>query len=218
MRKLVDILTFAKKLHYGELIRSGWIKFIAGSLASLIVLAIVFTLPFKAVTVETTEPYYVTEISREPYSTTEYYPSEQSIQKDRIIVDGYYTVVPSGIILPFQIDRPDARLIGTFENTIPGSFVIYNSANRIIWEKLGTSRGIINLALPPGEYRAKFQENIMWGEDLYICLSIRWNETQGTTTGKEITQYREVTRVVEKERKVLKEDKLSIWRLIFGEA
>ena len=217
MRKLVDRLTFAKKLHYGELIRGSWIKFIAGSLASLIIVAIVFTLPVKAVTVETTEPYYVTEISHEPYSTTEYYPSEQSTQNNRIIVDGYYTVVPSGIIIPFRIDRPDAWLMGTFENTIPGSFVIYNSANRIIWEKLG-NRGTINLVLPQGEYRAKFQENIMWGEDLYIYLSIGWNEIQGTTTVKEITQYREVPRVVEKERKVLKEDKVSIWRLIFGEA
>jgi len=180
-------------------------------------MAIIFTFPVKAVTVETTEPYYVTEISHEPYSTTEYYPSEQSIQKDRIIVDGYYTVVPFGITIPFQVDRPDALLMGTFENTIPGSFVIYNSANRIIWEKLG-SRGTINLVLPPGEYRAKFQENVMWGEDIYIFLSIRWNEMQGLTAGKEIIQYREVVRVVEKERKVLKEDKLSIWRLIFGEA
>jgi len=214
MRKLVENLSFVKKLHYGKLLKRSWIKFITGSLASLILMAIIFTFPVKAVTVETTEPYYVTEISREPYSTTEYYPSEQSIQNDRIIVDGYYTVVPVGIIIPFQIDRPDARLMGTFENTIPGSFVIYNSANRIIWEKLG-SRGKIDLALPPGDYRAKFQENIMWGEDLYIFLSVRWNEMQGITTGKEITQYREVARVVEKERKVLKEDTLSIWRLIF---
>jgi hypothetical protein len=217
MRELLAKLTFANKLHYRELIKSSWIKFIAGSLASLVVMAIIFTFPVKAVTVETTEPYYVTEISQEPYSTIEYYPSEQSIQKDRVIADGYYTVVPFGIIVPFQIDRPDARLMGSFENTIPGSFVIYNSANRIIWEKLG-SRGVIDLALPPGEYRAKFQENIMWGEDLYIFLSIRWNEVQGLTTGKEITQYREVVRVVEKERKVLKEDRLSIWRLIFGKA
>ena len=217
MKNFLNKLTFAKKLHYGELIKGSWIKFIAGALASLIVMAIVFTFPVKAVTVETTESYYVTEISQEPYSTTEYYPSEQSIQKDRIIADGYYTVVPFGIIIPFQIDRPDARLMGSFENTIPGSFVIYNSANRIIWEKLG-SRGTIDLALPPGEYRAKFQENIMWGEDLYIFLCTRWNEMQGLTAGKEITQYREVVRVVEKERKVLKEDRLSIWRLIFGKA
>jgi len=184
-----------------------------GALAGLIIQIILLNLPIFTLSTETLEPYYVTETSYQPYTSTEYVVTEKSIQKNMIIANGYYTVVPSGVIMPFLIDRPGSRLTGIFENTIPGSFLIYNSSNHIIWEKIG-SRGNIDLILPPGNYKAKFQENLMWGEDVYIYLAIGWNEIEHGTTAQKISRYHEVPVVVSKERMVLKEDKYSIWELI----
>lgn len=186
-----------------------------GALVGLIMFIILLNLPIATVSREILEPYYVTEISYQPCELTEYVITETSIQKDIIISDGYYTVVPSGITIPFQIDRPDSQLIGKFENTIPGSFLIYNSANHIIWEKLG-SEGNMDLKLPPGNYKAKFQENLMWGEDVYIYLALRWNEIEHKTTAQEVSSYCETPVVVSKERIALKESKYSIWQLITG--
>ena len=184
-----------------------------GALAGLIIQIILLNLPIFTLSTETLEPYYVTETSYQPYTSTEYVVTETSIQKNMVIADGYYTVVPSGVIVPFLIDKPGSRLTGIFENTIPGSFLIYNSSNHIIWEKIG-SRGNIDLILPPGNYKAKFQENLMWGEDVYIYLAIGWNEIEQGTTAQKISRYHEVPVVVSKERMVLKEDKYSIWELI----
>jgi hypothetical protein len=186
-----------------------------GALAGLIVQIILLNLPIVTVSTETREPYYVTETSYQPYASNEYPITEQSVQKNIVIADGYSKVVPSGVIVPFQIDRPGSRLTGTFENTIPGSFVIYNSSNRIIWEKLG-NRGNLDLNLPPGSYKAKFQENLMWGEDVYIYLAIEWDEVAQGTTSQEISGYREMPVIVSKERVVLKDVKYSIWQLITG--
>jgi hypothetical protein len=141
--------------------------------------------------------------------------TEINVQKNITIADSYYTVVPYGVIVLFQINRPDSRLTGTFENSIPGSFLIYDSANHIVWEKLG-SRGTIDLNLPPGSYRAKFQENLMWGEDVYIYLALGWNEIEYRTIAQEISKYREVPKIVKTERIAWKEDKHSLWELGIG--
>lgn len=197
------------KAHHSKKI---WLVAI-GAVAGFIILIMLLTLPIITVSRETLEPYYVTGTNYQPCKLTEYVTTETSIQKDIIISDGYYTVVPSGITIPFQIDRPDSRLTGKFENSIPGSFLIYSSTNHIIWEQLG-SRGNIDLALPPGNYTAKFQENLMWGEDVYIYLAITWNEIEHGTTAQEISSYCETPVAVSEERIVLKEDKYSIWQLI----
>lgn len=188
---------------------------VIGALAGVIIQIIAFSLPIVTVPIETKESYYVTETSYQPYTSIENAVTDTGAQKAITVSDGFYTVVPSGITIPFRIDRPDSQLTGIFENTVPGSFLIYNSANRIIWEKLG-SRGNIDLNLPPGNYRAKFQENLMWGEDVYIYLAIRWKEIENGTTAQEITGYHEVPVLVSKERIVLKEGKYSIWQLVTG--
>ena len=191
-----------------------WKSFVAGIAATLILIAIVFALPLKVITTETTETYYVTEMKQEAYSASEPYVTEEAYEKTNVIADGFYTVIPSGIIIPFNIDKPDAKLVGRFENPIPGSFVIITAANRILWEKLGTQSNI-DLALPQGQYRARFQENVMWGEDCYIHLEIKWTETQQVTKYRETTEYREVPVQVEKQRTIIKQDRISIWEQIF---
>jgi hypothetical protein len=47
---------------------------------------------------------------------------------------------------------------------------------------------VIDVMLEPGDYQAKFQENVMWGQDVRIYLALQWNEVQ------QVTRYREVTR------------------------
>ena len=191
-----------------------WKPFVAGIATTLILIAIVFALPLKVITTETTETYYVTEMKQEAYSVSEPYVAEEAYEKTNVIADGFYKVIPVGIIIPVSIDKPDARLVGRFENPIQGSFTIITAANRILWEKLG-SRGDIDLALSQGQYRARFKENVMWGEDCYIHLEIKWPETQQVTKYQETTKYREVPVQVEKQRTIVKQDRISLWAQIF---
>ena len=192
----------------------NWKPLVGGIITAFVLIAIIFALPLKVISTETTETYYVTEMKQEAYSESEPYVAEEVYEKTEVFADGFYTVVPSGIVIPFNIDKRDAQLIGKFENSIPGSFVIITAANRIMWEKFG-NRGSIDLPLPQGQYRARFQENIMWGEDCYIYLAMEWTETQQVTKYKETTKYREAPVQVEKQRTIIKQDRISIWEQIF---
>ena len=192
----------------------NWKPLVGGIITAFVLIAIIFALPLKVISTETTETYYVTEMKQETYSESEPYVAEEVYEKTEVFADGFYTVIPSGIIIPFNIDKRDAQLVGKFENSIPGSFVIITAANRIMWEKFG-NRGSIDLPLPQGQYRARFQENIMWGEDCYIYLAMEWTETRQVTKYKEITQYREAPVQVEKQRTIIKQNRISIWEQIF---
>jgi hypothetical protein len=183
-------------------------------IATLVLIAIVFALPLWTITTETIETYYITEMEQEAYSVSEPYMTEEVHEKTKVFADGFYKVVPSGIIIPFNIDKPNAQLAGQFDNPIPGSFAIITSANRILWEILG-SRSDIDLPLSQGKYLARFRENVMWGEDCYIYLEMKWTEVQEVTKYKEITKYREVPVEVEKQRTIVKQYRVSIWEQIF---
>ncbi len=143
------------KLKFWEDKSSSWKPFVAGIVTAFVLTAIIFALPLKVISTETTETYYVTEMKQEPYTVSESYVAEEVYEKTKVFADGFYKVVPSGIIIPFYIDKPDAQLIGKFENPIPGSFVIITATNRIIREIFG-SRGTVELPLSPAQYRAKF--------------------------------------------------------------
>jgi len=192
----------------------NWQPFVGGIITAFALIAIVFALPLKVISTETIETYYVTEMKQEAYSISEPYVTEEILEKTEVFADGFYKVIPSGIIISFNIDRPDAQLVGKFENPIPGSFAIITSANRILWETLG-SQSAIDLPLSQGQYLARFRENVMWGEDCYIYLAMKWTEVQEVTKYKEITKYREVPVQIEKQRTIAKQDRISIWKQIF---
>ena len=195
--------------------KSGnWQPFVGGIITAFALIAIVFALPLKVISTETIETYYVTEMKQEAYSISEPYVTEEILEKTEVFADGFYKVIPSGIIISFNIDRPDAQLVGKFENPIPGSFAIITSANRILWETLG-SQSAIDLPLSQGQYLARFRENVMWGEDCYIYLAMKWTEVQEVTKYKEITKYREVPVQIEKQRTIAKQDRISMWKQIF---
>jgi len=172
---------------------------------------LLLNLPIITITTQTSEPYYVTEVSYQPVNGDG--GSGQTETPADVVADGYFTVVPAGVILPFRVDSDGAHLAGTFENTIPGSFVIYNSANRIVWEKLG-NRGTIDIDLPSGSYRAKFQESTMWGEDVYIYLALTQPASTASTTPQETARYQAVSTLVRKENVVSRQEKVSLWQLI----
>jgi len=191
-----------------------WKLFVAGIIAAFVLIAIVFALPLKIISTETTETYYVIETKQEAYTVSEPYLTEEVQEKIDVFADGFYKVLPSGITIPFNIDKPDAELVAKFENPISGSFIIITAPRRIIFETYG-SRGDINLLIPPGQYQARFQESVMWGEDCYIYLAVKWTETQQVTKYNEITKYREVPVQVEKQRTIVNKDGISIWEQIF---
>jgi hypothetical protein len=191
-----------------------WKLFVGGIIAAFVLIAIVFALPLKIISTETTETYYVTEMQQEAYSVSEPYVTEEVYEKNEVFADGFYKVVPSGITVPLNIDKPDARLVGKFENPIAGSFAIITSANRILWETFG-NQGIIDLPLSQGKYFARFRENVMWGEDCYIYLAMEWSEVQEVTTYKDTIKYRKVPVQVEKQRTIVIQDRTSIWKQIF---
>jgi hypothetical protein len=191
-----------------------WKPFVAGIITAFVLIAIVFALPLKIISTETTETYYVTEMKQEAYSVSEPYVTEETSEETKVFADGFYKVIPSGIVIQLNIDKPDAQLVGKFENPIPGTFAIITVANRILWETFGT-RSAIDLPLPQGQYRARFQENIMWGEDCYIYLTMKWTETKQVTKYKEVTEYREIPAQVEKQRTIIKQNRISTWEQIF---
>jgi hypothetical protein len=191
----------------------NWKPFVGGIITAFVLMAIVFALPVKIISTETTETYYVTEIKQEAYSVSEPYVTEDIHEETEVFADGFYKVIPSGIIISFNIDKPNAQLVGKFENSVPGSFTIVTSTNHILWETFGNQSNI-DLPLPQGQYLARFRENIMWGEDCYIYLAIKWTEAQEVTKYKESTKYREVPVEVAKQRTIIKQDRISIWKQI----
>jgi hypothetical protein len=193
---------------------SYW-RFFAGGLAVVVILvSIVFALPLKTVTEEWTETYYATEMKKEAYTVTEPFTSDQAQVKEKVLINGYYGVLPGGTSVPFYIERPSAQVQGRFENIIPGGFTITGIGNRIIWERLA-GRGSFDLALPQGWYQANFREDILWGEQVYIYLVTKWTEQEKTVVYNTVTRYRDVPVQVEKRKVSQEQRKVSIWQDIF---
>lgn len=191
-------------------------KLAAIGLGSAIMLTcIVFAIPLKTVPYQTVETYYETEMETESYVVKEPYVTEEMLEKSTVFFNGFGIVVPDGFDIPFFIDKPNAQLAVTFHNPFPGGLYIY-SAGRIIYEKLG-NQGTFEIPLPEGTYKAKFRENLMWGEQVYVRLVVKWTELEEVTRYKERTEYREVPVEVEKQRTVTTYQKVSIWELILGD-
>jgi hypothetical protein len=192
-----------------------WVQFVAGIVGGLVLVAIIFALPIKHIKTESVETYYVTEVRQEAYTETVPYTAEEVREYTRVIADGFYISVPQGITFPFTVDEPGARLVGSYDNPFTGTFKVTAFPNRIVWEKLG-SRGVIDVMLEPGDYQAKFQENVMWGQDCRIYLALQWNEVQQVTHYRDVTMYRDVPVQVEKQRTITAQEKISLWKYLFS--
>jgi hypothetical protein len=198
-----------------EYLKDHWKCIVTGILAGLVVVAIVFALPLVTISTETTETDYTTEFRQEAYAVNEPYIAREVTGKMEVIASGLYKVVPSGVVIPFYVEKPDTWLVGNFQNTIPGSFTIFSDTNRVIWETFG-SVSVINLPLPTGSYQARFRENIMWAEDCYIHLAKKWTEVEQVTKYQEVIRYRQVPVKVERQKTFIKQEKISIWKHLFS--
>lgn len=194
--------------------RAVLLPFAAGSILTIIIIAIVFALPLKTIRSEHTESYYETATMEESYTVTEPYVAEERQQHTAVLVDGYYISSPAGISVPFSVDRTDTALMVAFDNPFTGTFAIVKQPNLVIWQTRG-SGGETELALAPGDYLARFRETMMWGQDCYIYVAQQWSETEQVTQYREVTRYREVPVRTEKERTVIEEEKISLWKHIF---
>ena len=182
----------------------------------IIATCIVFAIPLKVVTEQKVETYLETEIRKETYVVKEPYVEKELHTKSVVFFDGYETVVPNGVDIPFSIDKPNALLVGEFNCSISGGFYVYTSTNRIVYEMLG-SQGTFQISLLPGNYKARFRENILWGEQVYMRVAVEWTEVEEVTKYKETVQHRDVPVQTERQRIVTTTEKKSIWQLIFGD-
>lgn len=192
---------------------TNWRIYLAGMMSMLIIISIVFAIPVKKASIESTVTYFDTQIINEPYVELEPYLSynDSNIQ---ILINDYYKVVPNGTRVPFTIQKSNSRIIGHYENTIPGRFAILGIGERVLWETMG-SRGIFDLILQPGEYKVLFKEDVMWGEDCYIFLAVQWAESEPVTEYREVVKFREVSVSEEKQEIVITEIKISVWEYLF---
>jgi hypothetical protein len=204
-----------KKLNIREYLKPHWKGIAIGVCAALALVAIVFSLPLVPVIIENMQTEYATEIKQESYTVTEPYAASEILEKTKVIASGFYMVVPKGVEIPFSVDAADSRLVGRFDNIVPGSFIVFDAASHIIYEILG-SRGAIDLPLPKGEYRARFRENLLWGEDCYLSLTIKWTEVEQVTRYREATGYRWILVQVPRYTTTITEGRISVWKHLFS--
>jgi hypothetical protein len=189
-------------------------SFAAGFLAAAAVAAVIFALPLKTIEVESRESYYVTTFAEEPYTVTEPYTAEETREYTEVLVDDVYVSSPAGIAVPFTIDRPDALLRVKFDNPFTGLFAVVRQPNQVMWQARSAGEEI-ELELEPDEYAVRFRESVMWGQNCHIYVAQTWSEAEQVTRYREVTEYREVTKQVQKERTIVSEKKISLWKYIF---
>ena len=97
--------------------------------AAVVLVCIIFSIPFNTVSYPEVETYQYTDFQQEPYETTERYVSVEMVEKEETIFDDTPYSVPLGISVPFSITSADARLVGRFELPAPGGFYIYSAGN-----------------------------------------------------------------------------------------
>jgi len=197
-----------------EYLRAHWKMLAAGVLVGFVLVAITFTLPLINIAREIIQTEHSVDMQQESYVVNEPYTITEFIEGSKVVASGFYKVVPSGVIILFVIGETDSVLVGQFDNTIPGSFTVLTDTNRIVWETRG-SRGMINLPLPPGRYLAKFREDVMWGEDCFLYLAIKWKYTEQVTRYQQVINYRDVPVKVERQSTIITEERISVWKYLF---
>jgi hypothetical protein len=197
-----------------DYLKGHWKVLVAGIFVGFTLVAIIFTLPLVKINHETTHTDHSIETRQESYLANEPYYTLELVEKTKVIASGFYKVIPSGIVIPFTVDKAGSRLVGRFENDIQGSFNVLSVSNNIIWEMLGAS-GTIDLPLLPGDYSARFRENLMWGEDCYIHLAIVWAEAEPVIRYNQVIKYNEVPVKVERQKTIITEYRISVWKYLF---
>ena len=122
--------------------------------------------------------------------------------------------VPFGISIPFSVVKADTRLVGSYQLPAAGGFYLYSSTGRILYEQLG-DRGSIEIPLSAGNYSVLVRERASWQERISIDLRLKWTEQMEVTKYREVTKFREVPVIIEKERVITSDNRVSLWQVFF---
>ncbi len=115
---------FLFKIHefFRKYLNKEWKFYVAGLLTSIVIISVIFALPLKSINVEEISIKYENIKEIEPVIDREPYYVTEKTTKNSIIADGYYKVMPGGIIIPFNVNYDNCKLYGYYENPIPGRF------------------------------------------------------------------------------------------------
>ena len=228
-----------------ELVLRGriWKLAVIGLAVTVVVICIIFAIPFNKVTREVVESYTETEYKKEAYTELESYtvevpedPSERKSQTlfDAALIELGQRIMPDrwGTEVGFVID-----IQNKLNPVVLGSWEIEDFTNAVyvtitdpdlslVYTYLG-SEGTIqsdDLKFVPkrsGNYLLRFSSDyVRIGKYARVTAVLEWDEAvAGTTTRtetREVTKYREVPVEVEKQKTVTKYYRVSAWELIFG--
>jgi hypothetical protein len=222
--------------------RNFWIAVAIGVVAIIVVICVVFAIPFVNKPVQVIETYTDTEYKEEPYTESEPYTTQVTTQvtesKSQTLYDGtlvelWHRVLPDrwGTEVYFNLD-----LIGKSHPVVSGSWEIADVSNTFYvtitdpsfiqvykyWGVQGATQADDFEFIPKlsGTYVMRFSSDyvrlVKYGR---LTIVFKWDEVSTKSTErteyKEVTKYRQVPVEVTKERTVTKYEKTSVWKLLF---
>ena len=88
--------------------------FAVGFGLATVLICIILAIPFIKIPYQVTETHYETELKRESYVVNQPYTALETVEKSKILFNDFRIVIPGGVDIPFQIDKPHASLIASF--------------------------------------------------------------------------------------------------------
>jgi len=198
-----------------------------------------FSVPLVNVPVTTTETYTETEYKEEAYTVVETTPTAGAATNsitffDETLFEMGASVMPDrwGTEARFKLDiagRTNPRVIGSWvvENFPFAVYVTIVNPNSIfVYQYKGPeaspqSHDFEFVPTVPGVYTIRFSSDyIRLSRYIRLTLALKWDEpssgavSQAATT-TEVTKYRQVPVQVQKQRTVVKYEKVSVWQLLF---
>jgi hypothetical protein len=178
-----------------------WI--IIAALVPILIVAIVFSIPFKIVPIQETESYWATEMKQEAYTVQEDYTTTELYEvtetRTETVYDSYIT---QGNSHTFEVDKPGSTVTVNFTNYPYGNYY--------------TTYRILDDDYP---YYYINWPDYYWGYRAKVTITVDYPEQvmkeRLVTKQRDVVKYREVPTQVLKERTVTTYVKMSIWQYLF---
>ncbi len=220
-----------------------WKLAVIGLALTIVVICIIFAIPFNKVTVEVVETYTETEYKQEAYTELESYTveaTEEATERraetlyDATLIQLGRRVIPDrwGTEVEFDIDvenrlNPVVRGSWKVEDFSNAVYVTITDPDlSLVYTYLGSQGALQSgyfefVPKRSGMYLVRFSSDyVRINKYARLTVVLKWDETvTGTskrTETREVTKYRQVPVEVEKQRTVMKYKKVSTWELIFG--
>jgi len=219
-----------------------WKAIAIGLVSIIVVICIVFTIPFVKKPVQVVETYTETEYKEESYTESEPYTTQVTAQitesKTQTLYDGtlvelWRRVMPDrwGTEAYFDID-----IMGKSNPVVSGSWEVTDVSNTFYvtitdpgftqvykyWGVQGAAQSGDFEFIPKlsGTYVMRFSTDyirlVKYGR---LTMVLKWDEMTTKTTErteyKEVTKYRQVPVEVAKQRTVTKYERISVWKVLF---